>query len=262
MLGLGAAAFLVVVQLLAIDKGGLGAAIDGASPFFYVTTVGAALGAGSLISMGWESFHAPEPALAERWPFAAVGKWKLGMWVFLASDVVLFGAFIGAYLFSRVAEGWQSWHHLIPAEHVVLPGLINTYLLLASSFAVVIALEAAKNQKRRQVMGWLALTFALGVGFLINKGIEWEHLAHISTEAFQNGWFLDTNIASSTFFLTTGLHGAHVIVGLLVTLFLIARTWQGAYMGEEESGTIEYFGLYWHFVDIVWLFLFPLFYIL
>ncbi len=262
-LGLGAGGFMIVLQLLAIDKGGLSAAFSNASPYFWITTVGAFMGAGSLISMGWESFNVPEPILAERWPFEDVGKWKLGMWVFLASDVILFGAFIGSYLFIRVATGWnEAWHHLIPEAHVTMPGLINTYLLLASSFAVVIALEAAKKQKRRQLMGWLALTFALGIGFLINKGIEWQHLAHLHTEAFPEGWFLSTNVASSTFFLTTGLHGAHVIVGLLITLFLIARAWQGAYLGEEESGTIEYFGLYWHFVDIVWLFLFPLFYIL
>ena len=261
MLGLGAAGFLVVLQLLSIDKGGLGAAIDGASPYFYVTTLGAFMGTASLISMGWESFNVPEPVLAERWPFAAVGKWKLGMWVFLASDVILFGAFIGSYLFMRVANGWTDWHHLIPEAHVTMPGLINTYLLLASSFAVVVALEAAKHEKRKQLIGWLFLTFALGIGFLINKGIEWQHLAHLHTEAFPEGWFLTTNVASSTFFLTTGLHGAHVIVGLLITLFLIVRAWTGAYMGEEASGTVEYFGLYWHFVDIVWLFLFPLFYI-
>jgi len=252
---------MAILQLLAIDKGGLDAAIAGASPYFYVTTLGAFLGAGTLVSMGWESFQSPEPALAEQWPFSKVGKWKLGMWVFLASDIVLFGAFIGSYLFMRVANGWNDWHHLIPEEHVVLPGLINTYFLLASSFAVVMALEAAKRTDRRKLLGWLAATFALGVGFLINKGLEWQHLFNLHGGAFEGGWGITTNIASSTFYLTTGLHGAHVIVGLLITLFLIARAWKGAYMGEEAAGTVEYFGLYWHFVDIVWLFLFPLFYI-
>jgi cytochrome c oxidase subunit I+III len=253
---------MAILQLLAMDKGSLDAAFANASPYFYVTTIGVFLGAGSLVSMGWESFHSPEALLAERWPFSAVGKWKLGMWMFLASDIILFGAFVGSYLFLRVANGWRSWHELVPEAHTVLPGLINTYFLLASSFAVVIALEAAKRENRRALIGWLAATFALGVGFLVNKGIEWEHLFHLHEGAFEGGWAITTNVASSTFYLTTGLHGAHVIVGLLIALFLIVRAWQGAYMGEEESETVEYFGLYWHFVDIVWLFLFPLFYIL
>jgi cytochrome c oxidase subunit I+III len=98
------------------------------------------------------------------------------------------------------------------------------------------------------------------VGFLINKGIEWQHLFHIHTEAFPEGWAITTNLASSTFYLTTGLHAAHVIIGLIIAAYMFVRSWNGAYMGDEKP--IEYFGLYWHLVDIVWLFLFPLFYIL
>jgi cytochrome c oxidase subunit I+III len=185
------------------------------------------------------------------------------MWFFLATDVVLFGAFIGSYLFMRVANGWAHWDEvLVPAAHTTLPGLINTYLLLTSSFAVVIALVAARRHNQRALVGYLALTFALGVGFLVNKAIEWEHLFNLHEGAFAGGWTFTTNVASSTFYVTTGLHALHVVVGLLITLFLIVRASRGAYLGEGNAGTIEYFGLYWHFVDIVWLFLFPLFYIL
>ena len=185
------------------------------------------------------------------------------MWVFLASDVVLFGGFIGSYLFTRVAYGWQDWHDLIPEAHVSLPGLLNTYILLTSSFAVVLALVAARKESRVGVVAGLVTTLVLGIGFLANKAIEWIHLFNLHEGAFaETGWQFSTNIASSTFYLTTGLHGAHVIIGLLITLWLIVRAWNGAYMGEEASRPIEYFGLYWHFVDIVWLFLFPLFYIL
>ncbi|GCF14025.1 hypothetical protein Harman_19600 [Haloarcula mannanilytica] len=216
---------------------------------------------GSLLGMTRELFHAPEMAIAERWPFERVEKMKLGMWTFLASDIVLFGAFIGSYAFVRVAYGWTAWHHdLIPAEHVTMPGLINTYLLLTSSFLVVIAMVAAERESKRGTVAALVGTFALGVGFLINKGLEWQHLFHISTESFPNGWTLSTNIASSTFYLTTGLHGAHVTIGLIICAYMTVRAWNGAYQGDDRA--IEYFGLYWHFVDIVWLFLFPLFYIL
>ncbi len=269
----GVAVGAVTVQLLAMDKGGVAAAFEGTGAYFYVTIIGLVIGLAGLIHMGWEPFHAPEAPLAERWPFAKVEKMKLGMWMFLGSDVVLFGAFIGSFLFMRVANGWNAWHDMIPAAHVPLPGLINTYLLLTSSFAVVLALVAARKNKRRSVVAWLSVTFLLGIGFLVNKAMEWQHLFHADWCAghsavadcasgnIVHGWDFATNIASATFYLTTGLHGAHVAVGLLITLFLIARAWQGAYTGDGDAGTIEYFGLYWHFVDIVWLFLFPLFYI-
>jgi len=226
-----------------------------------ITVLGGGVLTASLVGMGRESFHAPEPAIAERWPFDGVENTKFGMWVFLASDVVLFGGFIGSYLFTRVAYGWQDWHHLIPEAHVTLPGLLNTYILLTSSFSVVLALAAARKGSRKGVLAGLITTLVLGIAFLGNKAIEWIHLFDLHGGEFAGGWELSTNIASSTFYLTTGLHGAHVIVGLLITLWLIGRAWNGAYLGEEESRPVEYFGLYWHFVDIVWLFLFPLFYI-
>ncbi|MEF8756679.1 MAG: cytochrome c oxidase subunit 3, partial [Halobacteriales archaeon] len=185
-----------------------------------------------------------------------------GTWIFLASDVVLFGAFIGSYAFIRVAYGWNEWHAFVPEAHVTLPGLINTYLLLTSSFAVVLALVAAEKNSRAGVVAGLVTTLALGVGFLANKGLEWVHLMELSTEAFPAGWGFGTNIASSTFYLTTGLHGLHVVLGLLIVAWMIPRAWRGAYTDTVDGDKpLEYFGLYWHFVDIVWLFLFPLFYI-
>jgi len=219
---------------------------------------GIALG-GTLLGMTREKFAGPSGPFGESWPFGNVDNMKLGIWIFLASDVVLFGAFIGSHVFLRVAEGWEHWHHLIPADHVVLPGLINTYLLLTSSFAVVLAMVFAQRENRLGVVSSLVTTVVLGIGFLINKGIEWQHLFHIHTEAFPEGWGLSTNVASSTFYLTTGLHGLHVTIGLIIALYMIVRAWYGAYDGDDEP--IELFGLYWHFVDIVWLFLFPLFYI-
>ncbi|WP_247005763.1 cbb3-type cytochrome c oxidase subunit I [Halorientalis litorea] len=231
-------------------------------PTYFVVALGGFLALGAtLLGLTRERFAGPEGPFGESWPFAGVDNTKLGVWVFLASDVVLFGAFIGSFVFLRVAEGWTHWHHaLVPAEHVVMPGLVNTYLLLTSSFAVVLAMVFARRESRAGVVASLVATVALGVGFLINKGIEWDHLFHISTEAFPNGWGLTTNVASSTFYLTTGLHGLHVTIGLVIAGYMIVRAWNGAYLGDDEP--IELFGLYWHFVDIVWLFLFPLFYIL
>jgi cytochrome c oxidase subunit I+III len=249
------AAFTAFLGVSGVNQGG-----------FYpgLAVAGGLVTLGGFVGMAREDFYVPEPnpELSEQWPFRGVQNMKLGMWMFLGSDVVLFGGFIGSYLFLRVANGWQDWHHFIPADHVVLPGLINTYLLLTSSFAVVLALVAAHKNSSKGVAASLGITWLLGVGFLVNKGIEWLHLFHVHTDAFPEGWNVGTNVASSTFYLTTGLHGAHVIVGLIMLMYMIPRAWQGAYLDEKGEGILEYFGLYWHFVDIVWLFLFPLFYIL
>ncbi|QLG60950.1 cbb3-type cytochrome c oxidase subunit I [Halorarum salinum] len=257
VVGLGG--FFTLLGLTGIREGSFVGGVAGGA-YGATLAVGAVVLGYGLVGLTREPFEGLTGPFGSSWPFANIENPKLGLWIFLASDVVLFGAFIGSYVFIRVAEGWRDWHHLVPAEHVALPGLINTYLLLTSSFTVVLALVAAEKGKRWGVVGGLGATFLLGVGFLINKALEWQHLFHVHSEAFPNGWELSTNVASSTFYLTTGLHGAHVAVGLLITLYMLGRAVKGAYLDDERP--VEYFGLYWHFVDIVWLFLFPLFYIL
>jgi len=253
------AGFVALLGLSGLQQGSYAPGVEGAV-YAGLTGVGVLALLWTLVEMAREPFHGPGGGEGSAWPFADVGNTKLGMWIFLASDVVLFGAFIGSYVFIRVSNGWRDWHHLIPEAHVAFPGLVNTYLLLTSSFTVVLALVAAERNSRRGLVASLVATFVLGVAFLVNKAIEWEHLFHLHTDAFPTGWELSTNVASSTFYLTTGLHAAHVIVGLVITLYLIARAWNGAYLDDDRP--VEFFGLYWHFVDIVWLFLFPLFYIL
>ncbi|NHN61348.1 MULTISPECIES: cbb3-type cytochrome c oxidase subunit I [Halorussus] len=256
---IGIASFVLLLGMSGMQDASYPAGLEGAG--YLALTVGGLLALlWTLVRMAGEEFHGLTEPFGESWPFEAVENTKLGMWLFLASDVVLFGAFIGSYAFIRVAEGWTDWHHLIPAAHVPLPGLINTYILLTSSFTVVLALVAAEKGSRLGLVASLATTFVLGVAFLVNKALEWLHLFHVHTEAFPQGWDIGTNVASSTFYLTTGLHGLHVIAGLVVTLYLLVRAWNGAYLDDDRP--VEYFGLYWHFVDIVWLFLFPLFYIL
>ncbi|MFK8213174.1 cbb3-type cytochrome c oxidase subunit I [Haloferax volcanii] len=246
---LSAGAFLVLLGLSPLQDAAFPEGMVGAA---YATTAvaGGVVTLGSLVAMGLEPFHGPVFEEGEAWPFAGIDNGKVGMWIFLASDVVLFGGFIGAYVFTRVAFGWTGWEP-IPSDPI--PGLVNTYILLTSSFTVVLALVAAEKQHKWGLVTSLGATFVLGIGFLVNKGLEWQHLFH-------EGLWLSTNVRASTFFLTTGLHAAHVIAGLVVALYLTARAWRGAYL--EDSRSVEYFGLYWHFVDIVWLFLFPLFYIL
>jgi cytochrome c oxidase subunit I+III len=206
------------------------------------------------VQWGLEDFYAPPAEVASRWPFDGIEKNKLGMWFFLASDVLVFGAFISAAMFIRVNSGWLSWEPL-PAE---IPGLINTYVLLTSSFTVILALVYSKRQQRRKMLASLAATIGLGLTFLAIKGWEWHH------EIYEKGITLTQNphgpnIQSTLYYVTTGLHGIHVVLGLIVASFLLYRGFQGHYMHDHRP--VEYFGLYWHFVDIVWVFLFPLFYL-
>jgi len=229
-----------------------------ASNYFYITLFGAFFGAVSFVGYGYESFSVPEPDFAEQWPFQGVKNTKLGMWVFLASDIVLFGALIGAYIFMRINFGWGDWWKAAGyTSKPVEAGLINTYVLLASSFTIVLAYVYAKKGNRKRTLAFLTATFAGASLFLVNKAIEWNSLY------IQQGWTFNSDPMSSVYYLATGLHAAHVIVGMMILLFIIARAFKGAYWSDGEGAdTIEYYGLYWHFVDIVWLFLFPLFYIL
>jgi cytochrome c oxidase subunit I+III len=241
--GIGLGGFLLLL--------GLSGARVGMPPTYLLLTLGGAVVTGySLVGMARERFAGPESSYGEAWPFTGIDNMKVGMWIFLASDVILFGAFIGSYVFVRFSYGWLDWH-VVP--HDPIPGLMNTYILLTSSFSVVLALVAAEKGSRNGLVASLLVTLLLGIGFLGNKAIEWDVLYH-------EGEWLSTSIETSTFFLTTGLHAAHVIVGLAIATYMIVRAWNGAYLDDDRP--VEYFGLYWHFVDIVWLFLFPLFYIL
>ncbi|QCW03239.1 cbb3-type cytochrome c oxidase subunit I [Natrinema pallidum] len=205
----------------------------------------------TLFEYGRERFHAPDQAIAERWPFEGVGGTKLGVWFFLASDVVVFGAAIGAYIFMRLHAGWGTFETVPPSEVV---GLVNTYVLLTSSFTVVLALIMAEREHKRGLLASLGATIVLGLTFLTVKGYEW------SLE-FAHGIYWFTDLEYSLYFVTTGLHAFHVILGLLIASFMIYRIMSvDAYLRDHRP--VEYFGLYWHFVDIVWVILFPLFYLM
>ncbi|MFB6184668.1 MAG: cbb3-type cytochrome c oxidase subunit I [Haloarculaceae archaeon] len=217
-----------------------------------VAVLGLVVAAVAMVQFGRERFHGPDGGFGEAWPFGNVENFKTGVWIFMASDIVLFGLVIGAYIFTRAFYGWTSWH-LIPEE--TLPGLIDTYVLLGSSFAVVLALNAAERGNRRHLLASLGATFVLGLAFLGSHVIEWAPL-------LREGVTPGSSIFASTYYLTVSLHALHVTLGLLLAGWLMVRAWNGAYLGEEESTPVEYFGIYWHFVDMVWLFLFPLFYIL
>ncbi|RQG91366.1 cytochrome C oxidase subunit I [Natrarchaeobius halalkaliphilus] len=205
----------------------------------------------TLFKFGLEQFTVPEMAVAERWPFGGVGNTKMGVWVFLASDVVVFGAAIGAFVFMRLHTGWSDWTTVPFASW---PGLLNTYVLLTSSFTVIMALVFAERKNKKGLLGAMGATLALALTFMVVKAYEYNY-------KFAIGEYWWTSIEHSIYFVTTGLHALHVILGVLIAIFMIYRIVSvDAYL--EDHRPVEFFGLYWHFVDIVWVILFPLFYLM
>jgi len=196
-------------------------------------------------------FHMPDE-ITERWPFDKIPKLRLGMWIFLATDVVVFGAILGSYLYIRsYTPDWP-----VPGSiHEIPIGLANTIVLLTSGLTAFLALESIKEGKQKNMVAWLCATFVLGATFLGIKGAEWYNLY------FEKGFTWSSSLAGSTYYFTVGLHAAHVTVGLVIMGYLIRKGMAGGFSKENHTG-IENFALYWAFVDIVWIFVFPLFYLL
>jgi cytochrome c oxidase subunit III len=176
---------------------------------------------------------------------------RLGIWAFLATELLLFGG-----LFTAYAEFRVSYPELFHLQHLKLNrlmGALNTVLLLTSSLSMAVGIAAIRQGRVRVLKMALSLTLALAAGFLVIKYLEW-------TEDFSNGLFPDSNLFFGLYFMMTGLHGLHVIFGMAVMVWLLVRAQKGAFT-EEYNTPIEITGLYWHFVDLVWIYLFPLLYL-
>ena len=188
----------------------------------------------------------------------------LGMWVFLVTEVLFFGGLFVAYSIYR------SWYPeaFAAASHeldIVLGG-INTVVLITSSLTMALAVHAAQAGERRLLLWFLMATMALGAAFLGIKGVEYSHKFaehHVPgpTFSFEPDHFSYAQIFFSLYFVMTGLHALHMIIGLGIMTVMLWWSWNGA-ITVEYAGPIEISGLYWHFVDIVWIFLFPLLYLI
>jgi cytochrome c oxidase subunit 3 len=181
-------------------------------------------------------------------PRLAVDHRKLGMWLFLASEVMFFSGFIAAFIHHKVRD---------PAASSVLDvgfTAVNTSLLLTSSFTMVMALASLRRRRLFAVWNFLLLTAVLGGGFLFGQSLEFEKL-------IRNGVSLHT-IFGSTFFCLTGFHGFHVFIGLLWCAYVMSKVFRFQVTGPEHALTLELFGLYWHFVDVVWIILFTIIYLI
>jgi len=177
---------------------------------------------------------------------------KLGTWLFLASEVMLFATLFTSYIVLRVAA--PSWPRGWDVLNVPLATL-NTFILITSSVTIVMAHAKVLEKDKAGFRRYMFFTLLLSFGFLIVKSFEY-------ASKFQHHHYPATSIFYAIYFTTTGLHGIHVIGGILFNAGLMI--W-GAGDGWEDplfAGRVEYAGLYWHFVDIVWIFLFPALYLL
>jgi cytochrome c oxidase subunit III len=189
----------------------------------------------------------------------------LGMWVFLATEVLFFGGLLMVYTVYRT---WYATE-FAAASHTldIRLGTINTAVLITSSLTMALAVHAAQLGQRKLIMLFLLATMALGAVFLGVKGIEYYSKfveGHIPGPGFrfeEPQYATHAQIFFSLYFLMTGLHALHMIIGFGIMLFMLGWTWRGSITAEYYS-PIEIAGLYWHFVDIVWIFLFPLLYLI
>jgi len=176
---------------------------------------------------------------------------KLGFWTFIGSETLFFGSLIATYM----AYQGKSVVGPYPRDVLDVPlTTISTFVLLMSSLAMVLALHAVQRDNRKGTLLWLLVTAGMGSLFLGFQAYEFTHFYHV-------GLKLDTNLFGSTFFVLTGFHGAHVSIGVIWLFALWVQALRGK-LNSSHSVTVEVAGLYWHFVDIVWIVIFTLIYLL
>lgn len=193
------------------------------------------------------------PYTTEIRPDTGVTNPKLGIWLFLASEVMLFGSLFAAYVLLRV--GSPQWPDQSAVLSVPLAAL-NTVILIASSVTMVMAWTSLRRQSLPGFRVYMGLTLLGGALFLVVKAFEYG-------DKFSHGLYPATNNFLGLYFTLTGLHGLHVLVGMVVNGYLWlpgSRMWASS--PARFTGRVEVAGIYWHFVDLVWIFIFPVLYLL
>ncbi len=173
---------------------------------------------------------------------------KFAIWLFLISEVMFFTVLIGAYMMAR----WKN-----PLPHDVLNvqlTALNTFILLSSSYTVVRALSAIQQGNRTGFLRSMVLSIIFGSTFVGLQAFEYTNLYH-------EGLTLSSNLFGATFFSLTGFHGAHVVIGVVWLIRNFVKGFNGSYSASENWG-IELMGLYWHFVDVIWILLFTIIYLI
>jgi len=216
--------------------------------------------------------HARAETLALRVQFDTAEQQKdastLGMWIFLITEIMFFGGMFAAYTVYRT---WYPTVFAVASTSLNAPiGAANTCILLFSSFTMVMAVRAGQLGRQRMIVFFLVLTLLFGFAFLGVKAVEWKekfdehHIpgqAEFHLEGLPATQQATAQLFFSLYFAMTGLHAAHMVVGAGILIFLIVHARKGRYSADYYT-PVDVAGLYWHFVDIIWIFLFPLLYLI
>ncbi len=178
---------------------------------------------------------------------------KQMMWIFIISDAIVFASLLASYGFTRL--GYSNWPIVIKIFNIKLIAVM-TFVLISSSATMASAVSAAKTGNKNSIVLFLLLTILGGLTFLGMQAYEWSHFIHQGAKLFTNPW--NAPHFSSFFFLITGFHGTHVFSGVII---LLITTLKSVFNKHSAEG-VELVGLYWHFVDLVWVFIFTLFYLI
>jgi len=197
-------------------------------------------------------------AIASPWgggasPFA-MGSKKLGMWLFIVSDSLTFSALLIAYSYSRLNS--PNWPRPFPFNPSIIFATVMTVVLLASSLTMVMGVSAASRGNRGAAVKWVLATMLGGLLFIGLHLREWFHLIGEGLRPFSNHW--GSPLFGAVFFGVTGLHMTHVAIGVIYLGIISLGFGRGKFSAED----VEVSGLYWHFVDLVWMFVFPMVYIM
>jgi cytochrome c oxidase subunit 3 len=185
---------------------------------------------------------------------------KLGMWVFLLSEVMFFSSLIGAYIILRFAHP-EHWAEPNAVLNVPLTGF-NTFMLICSSVTMVKAFAAIEHGDQAGLKKWLIATIILGAAFVGIQVFEYIKLAGHGFVPVAASYAAEGGpLYGSTFYTMTGFHGAHVTIGVLALIFTAVKAFRGKYSAVDYGG-VEIMGLYWHFVDLVWIILFTIVYLI
>ena len=199
-----------------------------------------------------------ETALDSPWsgggsPFA-MGSKKLGMWLFIVSDILTFSALLVTYTYSRIMN--PDWPKPFPMNPAIIFSTTMTVVLLASSLTMVMAVMASQRNDRKATVWWMIATMAGGLMFMGLHLREWFHLIEEGATITHNPW--GTPLFGAVFFGITGMHMTHVLIGVVYLGIVAVGYGRGKFSAED----VEVNGLYWHFVDLVWMFVFPLIYLM
>jgi cytochrome c oxidase subunit 3 len=200
------------------------------------------------VTVGHAEEHHPHPPEANQ--SSRIDRQTLGILLFIVSEVMLFGAFFASYFFLRVVANNGPW----PPDPFELPVAVagmNTAILISSSFTMHWALEGARNENRNALRVGLLTTTLLGLTFLAVQVNEYVHI----------GFSPQDHAQGTIFYGLTGLHGCHVFIGLTLLTFATIRAFRGHFTAKEHRG-VEVPGIYWHFVDVMWIFVYSTVYLL